>query len=159
MAASRSACSKAIIHAVVAAVVAGRVQAQPGGSTLEIAEIAGVPTSITDGDTFRLGDVRVRLWGMDAPELSTRFGPAARQRLTELIAGRAVRCGPEVGRSHRRTVRECVNWRGVDLSQEMVREGWAIDWPRYSGGAYAADEAAARRAKAGVFAYGVQSRR
>jgi len=103
-----------LILATVAA-LAGRAEAQAAG------EIGGVPTSITDGDNFRLGAIRVRLWGVDAPELATRFGPTARQRLAELIDGRGVRCGPEVGRSYRRTVRACLNWRGIDLSREMVR--------------------------------------
>jgi len=139
----------ALAFAVLASIAASAA-AQTAG------EIEGVPTSITDGDTFRLGAIRIRLWGVDAPELATRFGPKARERLAELIDGRAVRCGPEVGRSYRRTVRACLNWQGIDLSREMVREGWAVDWPSYSHGAYAADETQAERARAGVFAYGVQ---
>jgi len=147
-------CRAVILAAALSAIVATQAAAQTAADPAR--EIAGVPTSITDGDTFRLGAIRVRLWGVDAPELATRFGPAARQRLAELIDGRAVRCGPEVGRSYRRTVRACLNWQGIDLSREMVREGWAVDWPSYSHGAYAAEEARAERARAGVFAYGVQ---
>lgn len=141
---------------LLAAVAAFAVPSYAEPAANPAGEIEGVPTSITDGDTFRLGVIRVRLWGMDAPELATRFGPPARQRLAEVIGGRAVRCGPEVQKSYRRTVRACQNWQGLDLSRVMVREGWAVDWPSYSHGAYAADEAEAQRAKAGVFAYGVK---
>lgn len=47
-----------------------------------------VVTSITDGDTFRAGDERVRLTGIDTPEVSTGpecFGPEATDAITELI--------------------------------------------------------------------------
>ena len=33
----------------------------------------------------------------------------------------------------------------------MVRAGHALDWPRYSGGAYSSDQAAARIAKTGLW--------
>ena len=58
-------------------------------------DVAGLPdgrdvvvTSITDGDTFRAGDERVRLTGIDTPEISTGpecFGPEATDALAELI--------------------------------------------------------------------------
>ena len=51
---------------------------QPPSTPLPIAATTGVPTSIHDGDTFRFGKLRVRVWGIDAPELETQFGPAAR---------------------------------------------------------------------------------
>lgn len=36
-----------------------------------------------------------------------------------------------------------------DLASMMVRSGWAVDWPRYSKGAYAADQEAAERENLG----------
>jgi hypothetical protein len=56
---------------------------------------------IHDGDTLRLDGVRVRLWGMDAPELGEMClrgehtydaGAAARDALAGLVGGRAVEC-------------------------------------------------------------------
>jgi endonuclease YncB( thermonuclease family) len=41
---------------------------------------------------------------------------------------------------------------GRDIGAELVREGWALDYRRYSGGAYAADQAAARAERAGLWA-------
>lgn len=36
--------------------------------------IAALP--ITDGDTIREGALRVRIWGIEAPEMDTRRGPS-----------------------------------------------------------------------------------
>ena len=36
-------------------------------STATTAELAG-EAKVTDGDTIRIGDTRIRLWGIDAPE-------------------------------------------------------------------------------------------
>lgn len=121
-----------------------------------IDRVEGIPTSITDGDTFRLGATRVRLRGVDAPELRTRHGPAARAALSRLVGGRPVRCERSADRSYQRIVTTCINADGVDLGAAMVRSGWAIDWTRYSRGRYAADQAAAQRARVGVFAFGVE---
>ncbi len=38
---------------------------------------------------------------------------------------------------------------GEDVVQVIVRGGWAFDWPRYSGGSYADDQAYARANKLG----------
>ena len=43
---------------------------------------------------------------------------------------------------HGRTVARCMLADGRDLSAEMVKLGLALDWPRYSGGAYGALERA-----------------
>jgi endonuclease YncB( thermonuclease family) len=37
--------------------------------------------TVTDGDTLRGGDLRVRLWGIDAPELKAEGGPASNEAL------------------------------------------------------------------------------
>ena len=111
---------------------------QPPSTPLPIAATTGVPTSIHDGDTFRFGKLRVRVWGIDAPELETQFGPAARAQLVQLVADRRVTC------------------RGTDLAAAMARTGWAVNWSTFSHGRYLADQQAAQRERRGVFAYGVQ---
>jgi len=40
---------------------------------------------------------------------------------------------------------------GVDLARWLVRSGLALDWPQYSRGAYASDQASAVRDGAGLF--------
>ena len=40
---------------------------------------------VVDGDTIRVGGERIRLRGIDTPELSELQGPAAKRRLEELL--------------------------------------------------------------------------
>jgi endonuclease YncB( thermonuclease family) len=41
---------------------------------------------------------------------------------------------------------------GADIGSEMVRQGWALDYERYSGGAYADEQKAAWVERAGLWA-------
>lgn len=91
--------------------------------------------SVTDGDTFRCDDgTRVRLHGIDAPEMDTAQGPASRDALRLLIEGRAVACAQK-GTSYNRVVATCL-LDGEDIAAMMVERVMARDCPRYSGGAY-----------------------
>jgi endonuclease YncB( thermonuclease family) len=47
-----------------------------------------------DGDTIRVGGERVRLRGIDTPELSELQGPAAKRRLEELLRSGPIRIAP-----------------------------------------------------------------
>lgn len=129
---------------------------KPPAQPLPIAATTGVPTSIYDGDTFRFGIIPVRIWGVDAPERKTRFGPASRDQLVQLIGDRRVTCHDTGRRNHDRIVAQCWNWQGVDLAAGMARTGWAVDWRTFSHGRYLPDQQAAQRERRGVFRYGVQ---
>lgn len=111
--------------------------------------ITGTVVAVHDGDTLRLDTgVNIRLWGIDAPELDTRWGPAAGEALRGLALGQPVTCH-RLGESYRRVVAQC--WAGgVDLSQVMVEAGWARDWPRFSGGQYRQAQHEARQNHLGV---------
>lgn len=114
--------------------------------------------SVHDGDTFRDETcTKHRLWGVDAVELDQTCdgegcGILAREALRHALANGALRCSRR-GTSYDRVVSQC--WAGdVDVGRMMVRLGWAIDVPQYSGGTYAAEEREARKAKRGMWAYG-----
>ncbi|OQW35192.1 MAG: hypothetical protein A4E19_16595 [Nitrospira sp. SG-bin1] len=47
-----------------------------------------------DGDTIRVGGERIRLHGIDTPELSEFEGPAAKRRLEELLRSGSIRIVP-----------------------------------------------------------------
>ncbi len=47
-----------------------------------------------DGDTIRVGAERIRLRGIDTPEMSELAGPAAKQRLEELLRSGPIRIVP-----------------------------------------------------------------
>jgi len=94
-----------------------------------------VQPGVIDGDTLRCQDgQRVRLWGIDSPERHHPTGPAATRALTAIVGGQTLHCEPK-GKSYSRVVARCFVGRR-DLAGEMVRQGWAVDWPKFSGGFY-----------------------
>lgn len=117
--------------------------------------------SIVDGDTLEIRGQRIRLWGADAPEsrqtcerggATYRCGADAANALSRWVGQRTVTCFPQ-GRPdrYRRIVARC-RVGGVDMGSWLIRRGHALDFQRYSGRAYATDEAAARSARAGMWA-------
>jgi endonuclease YncB( thermonuclease family) len=115
---------------------------------LTLLAFAGIVTSVHDGDTFRIGDTRVRLAGIDSNETNGTCHNAcapmpalqARDYLAHLVLGKRVTCEP-VGRSYKRIVAWCsiepanYHFRGVpkmvELSCTLVRAGAAVVWQRY----------------------------
>jgi len=100
------------------------------------AEIAGRVVGIADGDTLTVLDganrqITVRLAAIDTPERGQPYGDRARQALSDLAFGKAVRVvvqdtdryGRAVGRVHDGA---------VDVNAEMVRRGAAWVFRRYS---------------------------
>ena len=89
-----------------------------------------------DGDTLVVQKTRIRLFGIDAPELNHPYGKQAKWALVALCDGQAVRAEVTENDCHGRTVARCFLRDGRDLSEEMVKLGLAIDWPKFSGGVY-----------------------
>ncbi|MEM9575032.1 MAG: thermonuclease family protein [Pseudomonadota bacterium] len=116
-------------------------------------KIAGNP-HVIDGDSLKLNDLRLRLLGIDAPELAQ----------TCFADGRQWACGQQAGTQLRRKINGalvlCTTW-GEDRYQRilatcsageqelnawLVRNGWAVDY-----GGYGREEAEARRNRAGIW--------
>lgn len=140
---------------VLGATLESDAEARAGASTAATAAdrfaVTGRPTRVTDGDTLRFGETRVRLHGVDAPEMNTDEGREARRRLIALIGDGEVRCRDTGQRSYERVVAVCYDARGRDLAAAMVQAGWAYDAPRFSGGRYAPDQRRAELSGAGLF--------
>ena len=98
---------------------------------------------VHDGDTFRIGDFSLRLYGIDAPEgdqlcgnVRTRCGDTAREWLKARLSN-GVQCDQTLSRTGRvrdalgRALVRCLipapNG-SVDLSEEMVRQGYAVQF-------------------------------
>jgi endonuclease YncB( thermonuclease family) len=104
---------------------------------LAAALIAGTVTNVHDGDTFRIGDTRIRLAAIDANEMggachticAAMPAPAARDHLAKLALGRRIVC-QQTGMSYRRVVAFCRVGK-VDLSCAQVKAGAAIIWDKY----------------------------
>ena len=83
--------------------------------------------SIIDGDTFKLENgEKVRLIGIDAPELSQPGGDESRQYLTQLILNKGVtlKKGHEDRDKYNRLLR-FVYIDDVCINEEMIRQGYA----------------------------------
>ncbi|MDK9698179.1 MAG: thermonuclease family protein [Siculibacillus sp.] len=102
---------------------------------------------VTDGDSLELDGVRIRLLGIDAPELSQTCslagmdhpcGREAREHLVHLIAGRPVVCTSVETDRYGRHLGRC-RAGDTDLSAAMVESGWAVAY-----GGHERQEAVAR---------------
>lgn len=91
---------------------------------------------VVDGDTLTIAKTQIRLFGVDAPELDHPYGKKAKWALVKLCKGQSIRAEVTEVDTHGRTVARCYLPDGRDLSAEMVKQGLAIDWAKFSGGAY-----------------------
>ena len=92
------------------------------------------PAYTIDGDTIAVDGYHVRLAGLDAEEMSEPNGPAAKMAMIRLLYRQTVVCTIN-GKSYNRYVGTC-HIGSLDLAAEMIRQGWALDCARYSGGKY-----------------------
>ncbi len=95
--------------------------------TIFCTEDAILCTTIIDGDTFELetGE-KVRLIGIDAPELSQPGGEESRQYLTQLILNKGVTL--ERGYEERDNYNRLLRFVYIDdvcINEEMIRQGYA----------------------------------
>jgi micrococcal nuclease len=105
------------------------------------------PAYVIDGDTITIQKTQVRLWGIDAPELNHPYGKNAKWALMRLCKGHTLRAELTDEDAYGRTVAKCFLPDGRDLSEELVKQGLAIDWPKFSGGKYSHLEVAGIRKK------------
>ncbi|MFZ5749654.1 MAG: thermonuclease family protein [Pseudomonadota bacterium] len=102
---------------------------------------------VIDGDTITIQGRKIRLAGIDAPELDHPFGRVAKATLMRLCRGQDVRAEFSGALSYERGVATCFLPDGRDLSAEMVKAGLALDWPKHSRGKYRSLEPADARRK------------
>lgn len=91
---------------------------------------------VIDGDTITINKIHIRLFGIDAPEMDQPFGKKAKWAMVGLTKGQVVTANLFSGSSYDRVVGHCVLDDGTDLSEELVKQGLALDWAKFSGGAY-----------------------
>jgi endonuclease YncB( thermonuclease family) len=77
-----------------------------------------------DGDTIRYGNERIRLRGLDAPELSEAGGPEARQRLADLLRSGTISVIPQGQDVYGRTIAD-VFVDGRNVAEVLRQEGYA----------------------------------
>ena len=114
--------------------------------------------TVIDGDTIRLGDVKLRFSGIDAPEINqtcvasegkVACGKISRDLLIEKVTNNKISCTDEGKDFYGRVLGECfVN--GESLSSYLVREGFAFAYRKYSN-KYIEDEEYAKFNKLGMW--------
>lgn len=119
-------------------------------------DFSGKVVSITDGDTIHVlwekQEIKVRLWGIDAPEKKQPFGSKAKQHLSDLIFGKVVYVEEKGKAGWERTLGIVHDWKGasvkdylkqpssglesppvdVTVNEQMVRDGFAWWYESYA---------------------------
>ena len=113
---------------------------------------------VIDGDTIHIGKNKIRLHGIDAPEIKQtcnieekiwNCGLESSAKLKKLITKKEIRCEVSDIDWYKRYVAECyVN--NLNINQYMVRQGWAIAY-RYYSTLFVKDEEMAKKNKLGIW--------
>jgi len=120
--------------------------------------LAGRAT-VVEGDVIEIHGQRIRLFGIDAPEVGQhceaadgrayRCGQQAALALADHIRQQTVICEPRDTDRYGQIVAVC-RVGGEDLNAWLVSQGWALAYRHYSTD-YVGEEAAARIAKRGIW--------
>ena len=133
------------------------------------AEINGTP-KIIDGDTIHINNKKIRLEGIDAPEIKQQCkktflkisaiigyqfnknyscGIMVKKKLVEKINNSKVKCIATSKDRYKRFIATCYK-DNINLNKWMVRNGYAVAYKRYSKD-YVRDEEYAKENKLGVW--------
>ena len=141
-------------------IFAGELKVFPGESNSfkSVNDIHGTPI-VTDGDTIKILNKRIRFYGVDAPENKQiciknskeySCGQEATRALIKKINGKRVVCKVQSALDrYRRYLGVCFS-DGINLNQWMVKNGYAVAYRRYSKD-YIRDEAYAKKNKLGLW--------
>ena len=108
---------------------------------------------ISDGDTIMIlqdkQQIKVRPFGIDAPELKQPYGKKSKQFLANLIAGEVVEV-EENGKDRYKRTLGIFHYKGQDINAQMVLNGYAWAYVKYSR-IYVDQEKTAREKKRGLW--------
>ena len=132
-------------------------------------EIIGIP-KIIDGDTIYINEYKIRLEGIDAPEMRQECkkerlkissivgftfyknyscGEVSKENLEVKIDGSKIKCISSTKDKYKRYLAKCFKDK-INLNRWMVRNGYAVAYRRYSK-EYISDEDFARENKLGLW--------
>ena len=132
-------------------------------------EIIGIP-KIIDGDTVYINNYKIRLEGIDAPEMKQKCkkaklkissiigytfyedyycGKNSKESLTAKVKGSKIKCISFTKDRYKRYLAKCFKGK-INLNRWMVRNGYAIAYRRYSK-EYIPDEDFAKENKLGLW--------
>jgi len=102
---------------------------------------------VIDGDTIVIRKTRIRLAGIDAPELTQGWGQKSKWALFELCKGQVITAEVTGRDRYGRALAVCYLPDGRDVGAELIKMGLALDWPHFSGGRYRHLEPSGARSK------------
>ena len=96
----------------------------------------GKVISVTDGDTIKIltperEQIKIRLYGIDAPEKKQPYGADAKRFLSDLVAGKNVRI-EERGKDRYKRTLGIVYLKDNDINEILVLNGYAWAFTKYS---------------------------
>jgi len=122
------------------------------------AEIIRGHVKIVDGDTVHIGKYKIRLHGIDAPELNQncfykkniwKCGKESKDFLINIIDNNEITCKIIDKDRYKRHIGICFK-DNINLNKKIVLEGWAIAY-RYYSKDYIIDEEIAKINKSGIW--------
>jgi len=120
--------------------------------------LEGKVISVLDGDTIEILNGhhadRIRLSGIDCPEKGQAFGNNAKHAASALAFGKEVTIQTHGHDKYTRTLGDVILPDGMNLNQELVRQGWCWWYRKYAPLDTALEklEKDAREAKKGLWA-------
>ena len=134
--------------------------------TAQASEIIGFP-KVVDGDTIHIKSYKIRLEGIDAPEIKQKCkkpylqlmfytfqkdyycGQISKKKLVQKISNKPVKCILLGKDRYKRYLAKCFKGT-INLNRWMVRNGYAIAYRKYSK-TYILDENFAKEEKLGLW--------
>ncbi|WP_170561473.1 thermonuclease family protein [Ruegeria atlantica] len=107
-----------------------------------------------DGDTIVVRKSKIRLAGIDAPELNMPWGQKAKWAMVEICKGQEITIKLNGETSYDRLVGIGYLPNGQDIGAELVKRGLALDLPFFSNGRYRHLEPVGARKRLRNGAYG-----
>lgn len=105
---------------------------------------------VIDGDTIIADEIKIRLWGIDAPEKKSDYYFASKLLLESLLQDGKLKCKFIEKDRYKRHVMHCLI-DGVDVGSMMVHMGMAKDYSKYSGDYYQLEQDLARAEGRGIW--------
>jgi endonuclease YncB( thermonuclease family) len=108
-----------------------------GRAANDLGKFDGIVSWVADGDTFKLATYaqRIRIWGIDAPEMNIVAGRDAQVFVERLIKGKFLTCRKKDADRYGRIVAQCFI-QGQDVAKFLLQNDHAVEYCRYSRGYY-----------------------
>jgi len=107
-------------------------------ATAAFADFTGPVVSVLDGDNIEVlhntRTERIRLNGIDCPEIGQAYGTRAKQAASELVFGKEATLNTFGKDKYGRTIADVLLPDGTNVNHELVKDGWCWWYRKYAPG-------------------------